>query len=245
MNNEEILINGCKLYNIDISKEQINMLLKYMDMLKEWNKKVNLTSIVDDEEIIKKHFLDSISIFNTELIKDNISLVDVGTGAGFPGIPIKIINPTIKVTLIDSLKKRVNFLEEVICELKLKGINAVHGRCEDFANQKDYREQYDIATARAVASLPVLCEYCLPYVKIGGSFIAMKGPSVIEELDVSGNAVKVMGGELKEVIDTNIYGEDLNHKLVVVKKKKLSPIKYPRKAGKIEKNPIIWRNIKF
>ncbi|HBG38352.1 MAG TPA: 16S rRNA (guanine(527)-N(7))-methyltransferase RsmG [Clostridiaceae bacterium] len=239
MNNEEILINGCKLYNIDISKEQINMLLKYMDMLKEWNKKVNLTSIVDDEEIIKKHFLDSISIFNTELIKDNISLVDVGTGAGFPGIPIKIINPTIKVTLIDSLKKRVNFLEEVICELKLKGINAVHGRCEDFANQKDYREQYDIATARAVASLPVLCEYCLPYVKIGGSFIAMKGPSVIEELDVSGNAVKVMGGELKEVIDTNIYGEDLNHKLVVVKKKKLSPIKYPRKAGKIEKNPII------
>lgn len=239
MNNEEILINGCKLYNIDISKEQINMLLKYMDMLKEWNKKVNLTSIVDDEEIIKKHFLDSISIFNTELIKDNISLVDVGTGAGFPGIPIKIINPTVKVTLIDSLKKRVNFLEEVICELKLKGINAVHGRCEDFANQKDYREQYDIATARAVASLPVLCEYCLPYVKIGGSFIAMKGPSVIEELDVSGNAVKVMGGELKEVIDTNIYGEDLNHKLVVVKKKKLSPIKYPRKAGKIEKNPII------
>ncbi len=245
MNNEEILINGCKLYNIDISKEQINMLLKYMDMLKEWNKKVNLTSIVDDEGIIKKHFLDSISIFNTELIKDNISLVDVGTGAGFPGIPIKIINPTVKVTLIDSLKKRVNFLKEVICELKLKGINAVHGRCEDFANQKDYREQYDIATARAVASLPVLCEYCLPYVKIGGSFIAMKGPSVIEELDVSGNAVKVMGGELKEVIDTNIYGEDLNHKLVVVKKKKLSPIKYPRKAGKIEKNPIIWRNIKF
>lgn len=239
MNNEEILINGCKLYNIDISQEQINMLLKYMDMLKEWNKNVNLTSIVDDEGIIKKHFLDSISIFNTELIKDNISLVDVGTGAGFPGIPIKIINPTVKVTLIDSLKKRVNFLDEVIGELKLKDINAVHGRCEDFANQKDYREKYDIATARAVASLPVLCEYCLPYVKIGGSFIAMKGPSVIEELDVSDNAVKVMGGELKEVIDTNIYGEDLNHKLVVVKKKKLSPIKYPRKAGKIEKNPII------
>lgn len=239
MNNEEILINGCKLYNIDISQEQINMLLKYMDMLKKWNKNVNLTSIVDDEGIIKKHFLDSISIFNTELIKDNISLVDVGTGAGFPGIPIKIINPTVKVTLIDSLKKRVNFLDEVIGELKLKDINAVHGRCEDFANQKDYREKYDIATARAVASLPVLCEYCLPYVKIGGSFIAMKGPSVIEELDVSDNAVKVMGGELKEVIDTNIYGEDLNHKLVVVKKKKLSPIKYPRKAGKIEKNPII------
>ena len=239
MNNEEILINGCKLYNIDISKEQINMLLKYMDMLKEWNNNINLTSIVDDEGIIKKHFLDSISIFNTKLIKDNISLIDVGTGAGFPGIPIKIINPTVKVTLIDSLKKRVNFLEEVIVELKLKDINAVHGRCEDFANQKDYREQYDIATARAVASLPVLCEYCLPYVKIGGSFIAMKGPSVAEELDVSGNAVKVMGGELKEVIDTNIYGEDLNHKLVVIKKKKLSPIKYPRKAGKIEKNPII------
>ena len=245
MNNEEILINGCKLYNIDISQEQINMLLKYMDMLKKWNKNVNLTSIVDDEGIIKKHFLDSISIFNTGLIKDSVSLVDVGTGAGFPGIPIKIINPTVKVTLIDSLKKRVNFLDEVIGELKLKDINAVHGRCEDFANQKDYREQYDIATARAVASFPVLCEYCLPYVKIGGSFIAMKGPSVIEELDVSSNAVKVMGGELKEVIDTNIYGEDLNHKLVVVKKKKLSPIKYPRKAGKIEKNPIIWRNIKF
>lgn len=186
MNNEEILINGCKLYNIDISKEQINMLLKYMDMLKEWNKNVNLTSIVDDERIIKKHFLD-----------------------------------------------------EVIGELKLNDIDAVHGRCEDFANQKDYREQYDIATARAVASLPVLCEYCLPYVKIGGSFIAMKGPSVTEELDVSGNAVKVMGGELKEVIDTSIYGEDLNHKLVIVKKKKLSPIKYPRKAGKIEKNPIV------
>lgn len=239
MNNEEILINGCKLYNIDISQEQINMLLKYMDMLKKWNKNVNLTSIVDDEGIIKKHFLDSISIFNTGLIKDSVSLVDVGTGAGFPGIPIKIINPTVKVTLIDSLKKRVNFLDEVIGELKLKDINAVHGRCEDFANQKDYREQYDIATARAVASFPVLCEYCLPYVKIGGSFIAMKGPSVIEELDVSSNAVKVMGGELKEVIDTNIYGEDLNHKLVVVKKKKLSPIKYPRKAGKIEKNPII------
>lgn len=239
MNNEEILINGCKLYNIDISKEQINMLLKYMDMLKEWNKNVNLTSIVDDERIIKKHFLDSISIFNTKLIKDNISLVDVGTGAGFPGIPIKIINPTVKVTLIDSLKKRVNFLDEVIGELKLNDIDAVHGRCEDFANQKDYREQYDIATARAVASLPVLCEYCLPYVKIGGSFIAMKGPSVTEELDVSGNAVKVMGGELKEVIDTSIYGEDLNHKLVIVKKKKLSPIKYPRKAGKIEKNPIV------
>lgn len=234
----ELLKNGCRIYGIELNDEQVSKFIMYKELLKEWNKKINLTAITEDEDIIKKHFLDSVSIVTSKVIRENSSIIDVGTGAGFPGIPLKIIMPSIKVVLLDSLNKRLNFLNEVIINLKLNNIVTLHGRAEDMAKDENYREKFDIATARAVANLSVLSEYCIPYVKVGGFFIAMKGPSCDEEVNNSKNAIGILGGRIKDIVNTTIYNENMEHKLVIVEKIKNTDKKYPRKSSQIEKKPI-------
>lgn len=238
MNLDKVLLEGAKIYGVELTNQDIERFLKYKDILKEWNNKINLTTITDDYEIIVKHFLDSISLVKCGLLKDGISLIDVGTGAGFPGIPIKILFPGIKVVLLDSLNKRVNFLNEVIEQLKLENIYTVHGRAEDMARDKNYREKYDISTARAVANMTVLSEYCIPFVKEGGYFLAMKGPSVDEELKDGKNAIGTLGGKVKEVIEVELYGEEMNHRIVMIEKVLKTMEKYPRKTAQIQKRPI-------
>lgn len=239
MDIREVLKSGALNYNIDLKDEQIEQFVLYMNLLKEWNEKINLTTITDELEIIKKHFLDSISIIKSGLIKEDTSLIDVGTGAGFPGIPIKIIKPGTRVVLLDSLNKRIIYLNDIISKLNLKGIEAVHGRAEELSRKANYREKFDIATARAVANLSVLSEYCIPYVKVKGYFIAMKGPSIDEEIISGKNAISSLGGKFVEIVKTEIPGEDLDHRLVIVEKVKNTDEKYPRKYSQIEKKPII------
>jgi len=209
-----------------------------MKLLQEWNEKVNLTAIVEDEDVIKKHFIDSIKAFKRDEFKKAKTLIDVGTGAGFPGLPIAIMKSDIKVTLLDSLNKRVNFLNTVINKLELTNIKTIHSRAEDGARDNKLREKFDIATSRAVANMSVLSEFCLPYVRVGGSFIALKGPSVDQEIKESMGAIKILGGELLDVCEVNIEDTELRHNLVVVKKIKECSKSYPRKAGLITKNPL-------
>lgn len=234
----DMLRDGAKLYDIELSDNQVEQFIRYKELLVEWNQKMNLTAITDDEGVIKKHFIDSISIIKTGVIREGMSVIDVGTGAGFPGIVIKIIMPEVRVVLLDALNKRINFLNTVINELKLNGIEAVHGRAEDMARKPEFRERFDIATARAVANMTVLSEYCIPYVKQGGYFLALKGPMAEDELTASKNAIGTLGGKFIQIIDTEIPGDEMKHKIVVVEKVNTTSAKYPRKAGQIEKKPI-------
>ena len=221
-----------------LDEVSLDKLYKYKNLVLEWNEKINLTAILEDEEIIKKHFIDSIKAFKRDEFKQNVNVIDVGTGAGFPGIPIAIMNPNINVTLLDSLNKRIKFLDIVINKLGLKNIKTIHSRAEDGARNKNLREKFDIATSRAVANMSVLSEYCLPYVKVGGKFIALKGPAVEQEIEESNVAIKTLGGELEQICEVKIEDTDLRHNLVVVKKIKECAKTYPRKAGTISKNPI-------
>lgn len=239
MDIREVLKDGALSYNINLSEEQINQFMIYKELLQEWNEKINLTAITDDIEIVKKHFIDSISIVKSGVLKDGMSLIDVGTGAGFPGIPIKIIIPGIRVVLLDSLNKRITYLNEVINKLRLKDIETIHGRAEELGKNPKYREKFDISTARAVANLSVLSEYCIPYVKVNGYFIAMKGPSIEEEIMTGKNAIGTLGGKFVEIVKTEIPGEDFNHNIVIVEKIRNTEEKYPRKYAQIEKKPII------
>lgn len=231
-----LLIEGMEHYGAEPGSQIIEKFLKYKDLLKEWNEKINLTAIEDDRDIVIKHFIDSVSVL--PFLKDCKSMIDIGTGAGFPGIPVKIILGHIDVVLLDSLKKRINFLDTVINEMSLKGICALHGRAEDFGNDRRYREFFDVAVARAVASLPVLLEYCMPFVKTGGIFIAMKGSS-IEEVNLSKKALSILGGELEKVEQFTLPFDDIKRSIIVVRKLRQTPTKYPRKAGKPLKEPLI------
>lgn len=231
----ETLKQGLKAFGIEPRDETIALFSQYEKLLLQWNEKMNLTAITDHEEILKKHFVDSIAL--SAYIPQGASLADVGTGAGFPGVPLRIVREDISVDLMDALQKRVTFLETVTDTLGLSGTKALHLRAEDAGQSPLYREQYDVVTARAVANLTVLCEYCLPLVKCGGVFLAMKGREGREEVKNAENAIKILGGECLEIRDT--FWEETEHCVVVVQKKRHTPSKYPRKAGKPQKSPIL------
>lgn len=233
---QEKLVYYMKTVEIDLTEKQVEQFYQYMVLLLEWNEKMNLTAITEPIEIIIKHFVDCSTIIKE--IKENKKIVDIGTGAGFPGIPIKILIPEIEITLVDSLQKRINFLENVIQELGLTKINLIHSRVEDLAHDKRYREQFDIIVSRAVAPLNVLLEYTLPFLKIGGIAICLKGSNVEEEIGKSEKAFKILGGEViskKEIILPEL---NLPRNILEVEKKKVTPKTYPRKAGKPSKEPI-------
>ncbi|MBR5506854.1 MAG: 16S rRNA (guanine(527)-N(7))-methyltransferase RsmG [Clostridia bacterium] len=219
--------------------EKINNFEKYYNLLIEWNEKMNLTAITDGKDVATKHFLDSVSSLESGVIKDDAKIIDVGTGAGFPGIPLKIFKSDLDVTLMDSLNKRINFLNEVISELQLDGIRAIHSRAEDLGKKEEHREAYDIAISRAVANLASLSELCLPFVKVGGYFVSMKGPKASEEIKDAKNAIRLMGGEYVETINYSLSDTDLEHNLVIIKKVSPTPKKYPRNAPKPIKEPLL------
>ena len=238
MTNIDTLYRGAKELNIELKEENIDRFLKYKELLKEWNEKINITTITDDVEIDQKHFLDSLTPFSTKLFEGKKKIIDIGTGGGFPGVPLKIVNNDLDVDLLDSLNKRIIFLNEVINSLGLKNIRAIHGRAEEFSIKPIYREKYDICISRAVASLNTLSEYCLPFVKVGGYFISMKGPDVDEELNSSKNAIKLLGGSLVEAKKVNIPESNITHSLIIIEKIVETPTKYPRGGGKPRKNPL-------
>lgn len=223
---------------LDLTEKQYNQFIDYMKLLQEWNEKINLTAITEDEEVIKKHFIDCIKAFKSNAVKNASTIIDVGTGAGFPGLPIAIMNPNVKVTLLDSLNKRINFLNAVIAKLELKNVVTIHSRAEDGARKSELRENFDVATSRAVANMAVLSEFCLPYVKLNGYFVALKGPAIEEEIIEGKKAIDTLGGELENIIEVNIEESDLKHNIVEIKKIKKCPKIYPRKAGSINKKPI-------
>ena len=232
---EKMIINVDKL-EITLSEIQLKQFYNYMNLLIEWNKKINLTAITEPNEIILKHFIDSLTI--SKYISDGTRVVDVGTGAGFPGIPLKIYRQDIEITLLDSLQKRINFLDEVIRELNLEKIETIHSRVEDFGKDKKYREKFDIATSRAVANLATLSEYLLPLVKVWGKVISMKGSLIEEELELSKNAIKILGGKVEKVDEFNLPNSDISRNIILINKIKETPNKYPRKAGEPSKKPL-------
>ena len=221
--------------NISIDNFKIKQFYNYMNMIIEWNEKINLTAITDKKDIIKKHFIDSLTIIKH--VKENDKLVDVGTGAGFPGIPLKIVNSNIEITLLDSLNKRINFLNEVIEKLELRNIKTIHSRVEDFG--KENREEYDVATSRAVAPLNILLEYLLPLVKVGGICICMKGSNVDDEIKSSEKCLNVLGGKIEKIEELQLPESDIKRNIVIIRKTNKTPEKYPRKAGMASKEPII------
>ncbi len=234
---DKMLKEGAAAFSAALDDEKLQKLFHYKALLMEWNQKINLTAIEDEKDIIVKHFIDSFSIL-PYLKQPDTRLIDVGTGAGFPGLPVKVMVDTLEVVLLDSLAKRVGFLDTVINELALDRIKAVHGRAEDFGVQPGYREQFDVSTARAVAALPVLLEYCLPFVKTGGIFLAMKGSST-EEVESSRKALEILGGKIEEIREMTLPFSDIKRNLILVKKYRHTPTKYPRKAGKPLKEPLI------
>ena len=234
-----ILEDGCQAFGVTLTEKQIEQFEKYYELLVEWNKVMNLTGITEFDEVMQKHFVDSVAAAEyVEMEKIN-SLIDVGTGAGFPGIPLKIVYPHLQVTLLDSLNKRIKFLDEVVDNLGLTGIKTVHGRAEDAAKKAEYREQFDLSVSRAVANLASLTEYCLPFVKVGGKFVSYKSVSVDEEITQSKKAVYVLGGEIGKVEKFNLPESDMERALVIVEKKRSTPKKYPRKAGMPTKEPLV------
>lgn len=232
----EFLKNYFKKLDIVLSDTQAKQFEVYKNMLVEWNKVMNLTGITDDKEVAIKHFADC--AVPTKLYDfKNKSVIDIGTGAGFPGLPIKITEPTVKLTLLDSLQKRISFLREVGSKCNIDA-EYVHARAEDMGKDEGFRERFDIAVSRAVAPLNILCEYDLPYVKVGGSFIALKGPNAYEEVEACKNALSVLGAELVEIKGIDLPDTDLKHNIVIIKKTASTPEKYPRRAKKIERNPL-------
>lgn len=234
----QLLLDGAKQLGIELTDRQVEQFMRYKELLQEWNEKMNLTAITEDREVMTKHFLDCMTINNALDMAKQKTVIDIGTGAGFPGLVIKIAFPHLKVTLVDALKKRLTFLEEVIKELELEDIVCVHSRAEDLGKNKSYREGFDICASRAVANLAVLSEYTLPFVKINGYLIALKGQKLDEELVQGEKAVAILGGELEAVVDATVPFTDLNHKIAKIKKVRQTASKYPRKAGEPTKAPL-------
>ena len=222
---------------IDVSEKQCKKFFEYMKLLIEWNEKINLTAIVEPGQVITKHFLDSLTILNCIGTKQQ-KIIDVGTGAGFPGIPIKIMDDLSEITLIDSLNKRINFLQEVINKNNLKNIRAIHGRAEDFGQDKLYREKYDVCVARAVAPMNILVEYLLPFARVNGICICMKGANIEEELEEAKKAINLLGGKIEKVESFGLSGSEDRRNIIIIRKISKTPEQYPRKAGTAKKYPI-------
>ena len=240
------LNNYLEEFGIELDDKQLEAFNRYYELLIEWNNRINLTAITEFDEVLKKHFLDSLSIVKAKdekLISDIISgreatLIDIGCGAGFPSVPLKIAFPNLKVTMLDSLNKRINFLNEVIEQLGLKNIEAIHGRAEDYAGKGKLRENYDIVVSRAVANLSTLSEYCLPYVKVNGIFVAYKAEVLKSELDTGLYSLETLGGKISNIYNFILPYTEYNRNLCIVNKVKPTPAKYPRKAGMPSKEPL-------
>lgn len=240
MKKEEMLfIDNLKELGVEIDSKQLEQFNQYYETLVEWNEFMNLTGITEYDEVLLKHFVDSLVLDPNKLItSDKIKLIDVGTGAGFPGLPIKIAFPNVEVVLLDSLNKRIKFLDEVINKLGLENIKTIHSRAEDGGRNKELREQFDIAISRAVANLSSLAEYNLPYVKLGGYFVAMKSGEIDEEAENAKKAIKLLGGQLEKITKFRLPNTDIDRSLVLIKKVKETSKKYPRKAGLPTKEPL-------
>ena len=238
MYNLEILEKGCEELGITLNDTQKNQFIQFYEFLVEKNKVMNLTGITEFDEVLVKHFLDSLCCVKAVDMSKVKTVMDIGTGAGFPGIPLKIAFPHLKITLLDSLNKRINFLNEVVETLGLENVETCHGRAEDFGHRKEYREQYDLCTSRAVANLSTLSEYCVPFVKIGGQFVSYKSGNVDNELRESEKAIRILGGEIGKVCSFVLPETDFARTLVPIKKIKSTGKKYPRKAGTPSKEPL-------
>lgn len=238
MNFQDMLAQAAAEFKIALTADQLNAMDIYYNLLIEWNEKINLTAITDPQEVAIKHMVDSLSCHQPTLFVPGISVIDVGTGAGFPGLPLKIFQNDINLTLMDSLNKRLNFLHEVIAKLGLKGVNTVHARAEEAGKNKLYREQYQLAVSRAVARLNVLCELCLPFVKVGGSFLALKGAQYEQEVKEAANALKLLGGQIEDIRPVKLPGLTDKRAVIYIKKIAATPPSYPRKAGTPEKKPL-------
>lgn len=233
MNMEEhdiiLFKDSLKKFDIELTDKQLGQFIQYYELLIEWNSFMNLTAITEFQEVIRKHFIDSISLVKAipDLEKQYGTIIDIGTGAGFPGIPLKIVFPKLHITLLDSLKKRVQFLEKVVNTLELSEVFIIHGRAEDYARPDKLREKFDLCVSRAVANLTTLSEYCIPFVKIDGYFISYKSEKIVEEYENAKNAIKILGGRFDRQVDLLIPNSDIYRNLFIIKKEKLTPVKYP------------------
>lgn len=238
MEYKALLKDSCEKMGVPLNERQLEQFMTYLSLLLEWNGKMNLTAITEKRDVVLKHFADCLSLIPAVEWKSGMQVIDVGTGAGFPGIPVKIACPDVEMTLLDSLQKRIGFLEEAVTQLGLENVHCVHSRAEDGGQNPAYREQYDLCVSRAVANLAVLAEYCLPFVKVGGMLAALKGPDAEAEAEQAKGALEKLGGRLVRIEDVSIPHTDLSHKLVFIEKTAPTPKQYPRKAGKISKNPL-------
>ena len=231
------LLAAAEIFSVEFNSEQLKQFDDFYKLVLDWNKKINLTTIIEPKDFAVKHIIDSISIWNDEIFSEVKTVIDVGTGAGFPGIPLKIFKPNLKITLLDSLSKRTNFLTKVINELNLKKITVIHSRAEDAAQNPEIREKFDLSVSRAVAKLNILSEYCLPFVKIDGYFAALKSTNIETELKASKNAIKILGGNFYKNIEIKLPNDDPRN-LIYIKKILTTPKNFPRRAGTVEKKPL-------
>ena len=235
----QILNEGCRQLGISLTEEQTEQFMLYYEKLIEVNRVMNLTAITEFEDVMRKHFLDSLTLVKAADIKNVKRVLDLGTGAGFPGIPLKIAFPDTEFVLLDSLNKRVKFLHDIIELCRLKKIQAVHGRAEELAGKKEYRESFDLCVSRAVANLSSLSEYCLPYVEKGGLFVSYKSGNIQEELETAGYAIQILGGRIEDTVKFKLPGSDMDRSLVVIEKIRETPARYPRRAGIPSKEPLM------